>query len=453
MLSSIKKSIQSTSHSENDSVGAGFNNRVNKRGICEDDSLPESSSFCCSNIYIVCPAYVETGGPEALHQLCDMINFVLKSSDRSKSSSTLGGVQSCFMLYLVENSKTSSLAWASSIQECYSSNYEEAYKHIRIATEEPYRPTDLIIWPECWTKYIDMYHTSRQSCRTAVWWLSVDNNKKQFQSFDTRLDLIHLYQSEYAHHYLRRKCNSAISSRSDTDINKKLTAMIHKMTEYIPSHRYPKHQTVDERSNHGQNNDRPYDVLYNPAKGMHYTDSIIQYFLERKQTDVTFTPIAAVDESNTKSRRLTPTEVTNMLLKAKVYIDFGPHPGMDRLPREAALCGCCVITNRQGAAAFHKDVPIPSKFKIDVRENDIYASQYLDETFAVIKECANSYDSMCGNFDDYRTWIRKQKDEMQRCVETFLSEINSRRATMDCKEQKKVKAGELIIAAHKVHID
>lgn len=142
-----------------------------------------------------------------------------------------------------------------------------------------------------------------------------------------------------------------------------------------------------------------------------------------------------------------------MLLKAKVYIDFGPHPGMDRLPREAALCGCCVITNRQGAAAFHKDVPIPPQFKIDVRENDINASQYLDETFAVIKECVNSYDSMCGNFDDYRSWIRKQKDEMQRCVETFLSEINTCCATVDYKEQKKMKAEELLIAEQQVHVD
>jgi len=427
LLSSFKKSITSTSASKIDSVAAGINNRVTKRAICEDVSSPESRSFCCSNIYIVCPAYVETGGPEALHQLCDMINFVIQSVDRSKTISNLGDVKGCFMLYLVENNKTSSLAWASSIQECYSSNYEEAYKHVRIAAEEPYRPT---------------------CCRTAIWWLSVDNNKKQFQSFDTRLDLIHLYQSEYAHHYLRKKCKATVDNTYYNDINKKLTATIHKMTEYIPSHRYPKQQPVGE-----QNNDRPIDVLYNPAKGMHYTDSIIQYFLQRKQTNITFTPIAAVDGSNTKTRRLTPTEVTNMLLKAKVYIDFGPHPGMDRLPREAALCGCCVITNRQGAAAFYDDVPIPPQFKIDVRENEINASLYLDETFAVIKECVNSYDTMCGNFDEYRTWIRKQKDEMQRCVETFLSEINSHCPTIDGNEQKKMKVGEPIIAEKSVHID
>lgn len=27
--------------------------------------------------------------------------------------------------------------------------------------------------------------------------------------------------------------------------------------------------------------------------------------------------------------------------KAKVYIDFGFHPGKDRIPREAVMCGAC----------------------------------------------------------------------------------------------------------------
>ena len=36
---------------------------------------------------------------------------------------------------------------------------------------------------------------------------------------------------------------------------------------------------------------------------------------------------------------------------------------MDRLPREAALAGCIVITNREGAAAHDEDVPLPPEFK------------------------------------------------------------------------------------------
>ena len=33
----------------------------------------------------------------------------------------------------------------------------------------------------------------------------------------------------------------------------------------------------------------------------------------------------------------------------QVYIDFGHHPGQDRLPREAVQCGCVVITGTRGS--------------------------------------------------------------------------------------------------------
>ena len=48
-----------------------------------------------------------------------------------------------------------------------------------------------------------------------------------------------------------------------------------------------------------------------------------------------------------------------------IYIDFGEHPGKDRIPREAALRNLIVITNRNGAAVNNIDVPIDNMFKID----------------------------------------------------------------------------------------
>ena len=43
--------------------------------------------------------------------------------------------------------------------------------------------------------------------------------------------------------------------------------------------------------------------------------------------------------------------MTNLLMKSKIYLDFGYHPGKIGL-REAALFGNCVITNLKGSAAF-----------------------------------------------------------------------------------------------------
>jgi hypothetical protein len=89
--------------------------------------------------------------------------------------------------------------------------------------------------------------------------------------------------------------------------------------------------------------ERTSDVLYNPLKGMHYTDAI----WKRSGSLIKIRPIGSGLDGRDQ---VSPEEVRRMLKRAKVYIDFGPHPGMDRLPREAALAGCCVVTNREDAA-------------------------------------------------------------------------------------------------------
>lgn len=44
---------------------------------------------------------------------------------------------------------------------------------------------------------------------------------------------------------------------------------------------------------------------------------------------------------------MTRDEVIRELQRAKVYIDFGNHPGKDRIPREAAILGCCAIVGKR----------------------------------------------------------------------------------------------------------
>ncbi|MCX7738527.1 MAG: hypothetical protein N2Z80_03840 [Hydrogenothermaceae bacterium] len=61
----------------------------------------------------------------------------------------------------------------------------------------------------------------------------------------------------------------------------------------------------------------------------------------------------------------------DILKKAKVYIDFGNHTGKDRIPREAAMLECCVITGRRGIAKYREDVPIPENYKIEDKVENI----------------------------------------------------------------------------------
>ena len=47
-------------------------------------------------------------------------------------------------------------------------------------------------------------------------------------------------------------------------------------------------------------------------------------------------------------------QIIQILSRSKIYIDFGFHPGVDHLPREAAILKNCIITNKEGSAIIMK---------------------------------------------------------------------------------------------------
>ena len=91
-------------------------------------------------------------------------------------------------------------------------------------------------------------------------------------------------------------------------------------------------------------------ILYNPAKGRHITESLKQQYPE-----LDFFPLVGY----------TSDELDKIMNESLLYIDFGNHPGRDRLPREAVLRGTIVITGVRGSAGNDIDIPIPSAYKFD----------------------------------------------------------------------------------------
>jgi len=129
-------------------------------------------------------------------------------------------------------------------------------------------------------------------------------------------------------------------------------------------------------------------VAYNPKKGLRRTLKII-----KENPDLLFVPVVG-----------NQTEVRNLLEISKVYIDFGHHPGKDRLPREAAMAGCCVITNKRGSAFYKEDVPIPEKYKIDD-----FAIDYLQKTRNLILEIFENFNHCIKDFFLYKKIIIKEE--------------------------------------------
>jgi hypothetical protein len=111
---------------------------------------------------------------------------------------------------------------------------------------------------------------------------------------------------------------------------------------------------------------------------------------------------------------MSKTEVTDALLSSKLYIDFGNHPGKDRFPREAVLCGCCLITGRRGAADNDVDIPIDSKYKFkDELDNIPTISE-------AIQDIMLNYNQRRNDFSAYCERTIKEKEVFQRqAVELF----------------------------------
>ncbi|HEY0185691.1 MAG TPA: hypothetical protein VGC09_23050 [Rhodopila sp.] len=119
---------------------------------------------------------------------------------------------------------------------------------------------------------------------------------------------------------------------------------------------------------------------------------------------------------------LDKASLAELLRQARIYADFGPHPGRDRIPREAAMCGAIVLTGRRGAAAFAADVPIPERFRPDEAAADFEAG-----AAALIDELLRSDTAFMESFEQqapYRDWIGGNRD-------VFMNEVDSFIAAMD----------------------
>lgn len=138
-------------------------------------------------------------------------------------------------------------------------------------------------------------------------------------------------------------------------------------------------------------------VAYNPTKGVFFTERIVSF-----AKDIKFVPLINMDRE----------KIVQILKVAKVYIDFGNHPGQERIPREAAMLGCCVITNKKGSAGYFEDLPIPDEYKFEDDEANI------PNVVQKIRACLVNYQDKYKDFDYYRKII---KDSYKRFINNLQS--------------------------------
>jgi hypothetical protein len=297
-------------------------------------------------VLVVCPGNAMTAGPEALHQLVERLNV-------------LG--QPAAMVYHPFNQTFAT---------------PQAYQKYQVPVEKyEDRSGELVLFPEIFTQLA----LATQHARAAIWWMSVNNftgvryqnplrDKLRFlknkikgripwRGIDALRELRHFAQSHYATLFLQGHGIDALS-----------------LSDPIPFYTEASYlKGLPERFAQAQRSNR---IFYNPHKGAAVTAQLKAAFPAWD-----FMPLSGYNRQ----------QLAEHFLGGKLYMDFGHHPGKDRLPREAALHGCCVITGRYGSTANDVDVPIDPRYKLDPGAPHFLADfeREVQRIFQATAECQN----------------------------------------------------------------
>lgn len=320
-------------------------------------------------IYIACPAAVATGGPELLQQLCFCLREKLKINS---------------FIYYYGNQKD----LINPIHESY-----KIYDNPYVSAIED-KETNILIVPEVVNAQTILSNYSKIT--KICWWLSVDNFYYSFRFVKFIRKIKEKLSIKTINHFngwyfVRLLRNSPAFVFSNFHMVQSVYAKNHLLSLGIDNNRifylsdYLNYDFLKTKVDLAKKNNF---VAYNPKKGLSFTSKLI-----KSNPDITFIPLVNMNRG----------EVLENLSKAKVYIDFGNHPGKDRIPREAAILYCCVITNKQGSANFFEDVSIPEEYKFD--DNNIENFSNIGEK---IRECFRDYDKKINDFHCYREKIKKE---------------------------------------------
>ena len=303
-------------------------------------------------IYLVCHARVRTGGPEAIHQLG---RALLDLGHDARIVYCQAGV--------------TPVADAGVVRfPVLDDPMPPAYTHYDVprAWEVPDLPDIAVVLPEMEPVLSGVF----QQATPHVWWLSIDHGLRAVEAFGgfgafRGTSCIHLCQSFYALEYLRQHDLYGLP-----------------LFDYTA----PEHTAAADAIGTLPRQDR---ILY-PARGAWFTNHLRRW-------------APGLDWQELKG--FTPPQVQELFLTSKLYVDFGSHPGKDRMPREAALLGCCIITGRNGAAANPFDIPIPDRYKFRG------ARWQVPMIVRAIKAALADYEERTSDFTTYRRMIGGERLE------------------------------------------
>lgn len=349
-------------------------------------------------VYIICP-YLKTGGPRSFHQLANQL--VQRGLD-------------VYMFYGEHGLtyKTDRVLY----DDCKA----------KIAEEIEDVPGNVVIVPESDTGWLLKY----KNILGVIWWVSLNfyltNNlwvaarNKTIYLGDPKLKALgryikyeldymrthksrkyvkksgdlqkfyHLYNSEYAADYLRKRGITEDSLQY-------LCGPIDVITT-------DNAQTIKDNKE---------DIIaFNPTKANKVMLKNIKAYMAKYYPQVRFIEIIG----------MTREQVADTLKKAKVYLDLGYFPGPERIPREAVTYYCNIVTSNLGSASNNVDVPIPREYKFAMQVDSVAPMCEL------MAKMIMDFSAYTTNFDKYRAHVQEQIQRFDKDIDIFCEYIEKNNA-------------------------
>lgn len=321
-----------------------------------------------SIVYVVCPLGIQTGGTELCHQLVDYLN------NKGRVS---------YMAYVSENYEI--------IEDKVPSGFQKY--NVKVCSEIINTEGNIIVFPETLLHLSKILNCDKMNY--IFWWMSLDNyffissilgylkfkgktfkgilsksinavtRKYPTMTFAELRKLenrsINVFQSSYANHFLLQQ-----------RIYNQLALSDYVNLDFVNEEQIP---VIKEDI-----------ILYNPIKGFEVTKRIME-----RMKGYNFVPLENLNRS----------QLQNLMRRAKLYIDFGNHPGKDRIPREAVINDCCIIVGKNGSARHFQDVPIYESYKFDNQDTELICDRITD--------VLNNYSTCITDFNLIKKNILKEK--------------------------------------------
>ena len=334
-----------------------------------------------SIVYVLAPANTFTGGPELLHQFAyhffklfkvktkmvylpiDQKNLVHKNFNKYKvnySSSITDHKDniliipeaSMYLDFSLKFKKLRKILWWMSLDNYYGYKFKFEYnKYLRSIIKIPYK---LINTFNKMVNYSFGIYTEHDYLKFFYNFRSLNNQKELTQI------TLHMAQSYYSLNFLKKKF---------------------KNVKYLSDYQRDEIIKMKIKTKNKKN------IICYSGKSNQFINRII------KSTNLPMIKLSG----------LSSDKIIKILKSSKLFLDFGYHPGKDRLPREAVILNNCIITNKKGSALNSIDIPIKKKYKFKETNNNLLKIK------KTINEIINEYHNEIKNFKNYKNIVLKEK--------------------------------------------